>query len=99
MVECAGLENRWARKGPVSSNLTSSAWAQDRVGGGRQRSGTDCRRRCDISAGIILPPIHRPRWIRTSAILQPQRATSPSVRAHVAFGYIMLHDWMTINVS
>ena len=24
MVECAGLENRWARKGPVSSNLTSS---------------------------------------------------------------------------
>ena len=25
MAECAGLENRWARKGPVSSNLTSSA--------------------------------------------------------------------------
>ncbi len=24
MAECAGLENRWARKGPVSSNLTSS---------------------------------------------------------------------------
>ena len=24
-AECAGLENRWARKGPVSSNLTSSA--------------------------------------------------------------------------
>jgi hypothetical protein len=25
VAECAGLENRWARKGPVSSNLTSSA--------------------------------------------------------------------------
>jgi hypothetical protein len=25
-AECAGLENRWARKGPVSSNLTSSAF-------------------------------------------------------------------------
>ena len=24
-VECAGLENRWARKGPVGSNPTSSA--------------------------------------------------------------------------
>ena len=24
VAECAGLENRWARKGPVSSNLTSS---------------------------------------------------------------------------
>lgn len=31
MVECAGLENRWARKGPVSSNLTSSDFAEGKL--------------------------------------------------------------------
>jgi hypothetical protein len=30
VVECAGLENRWARKGPVSSNLTSSVCLSQR---------------------------------------------------------------------
>ena len=39
MAECAGLENRWARKGPVSSNLTSSVlgsiWQIEFAGGER----------------------------------------------------------------
>ena len=37
MVECAGLENRWAREGPVSSNLTSSVF----LGGGQNLTKSD----------------------------------------------------------
>lgn len=54
MVECAGLENRWARKGPVSSNLTSSAskdagsCTTDNVPAG------DDRRRCGMAIHVAL---------------------------------------------
>jgi hypothetical protein len=42
VAECAGLENRWARKGPVSSNLTSSvrlAYARSRQAEGFAAAG------------------------------------------------------------
>ena len=79
VVECAGLENRWARKGPVGSNPTSSAC--DLIA--RVSSGSVCGHmtssptfrvsslKSSLSRRVIapgtVPAMVRPSIIRTAA--------------------------------
>ncbi len=47
VAECAGLENRWARKGPVSSNLTSSVFFRMCVSAAKPKTPPRVQRRID----------------------------------------------------